>query len=160
MCGMFFASYFGIFTRKLRTLNCYKLAAYISGIMPPATSRARNWLVTLNNPAGDNLDAQWQHCKELMQNAAFLYSIGQLERGEEGTIHLQAYVQLHNPKGLRAVKRFFEDRAHVEVRRGSHAEAKEYCSKNSTRCLGPYEVGMELIEWEYNALTGRVFYFL
>ena len=33
--------------------------------------------------------------------------------------------------------------AHLEVRRGTHLQAKDYCSKPETRLDGPYEYGSE-----------------
>lgn len=54
--------------------------------------------------------------------------ICQLEKGEEGTPHLQGYVEVKSPSRLAAMKKLLP-RAHLEVSRGSPKEAMEYCLK-------------------------------
>lgn len=69
------------------------------------------------------------------------YCIWQLERGEQGTPHLQGYVALRAQKRITQLTKLF--RAHYEVRRGSHDEAKAYASKEDSRVEGPWEFGSE-----------------
>lgn len=94
--------------------------------------RSRNWCFTLNNPEEDEVPSEWPH----------LYIIYQLEQGENGTLHYQGYVRFESAKALTAVRQL-NARAHWEVRNGTHAQAKKYCSKEETRVGEVYEHGEE-----------------
>jgi len=56
------------------------------------------------------------------------YNIFGYERGDEGTPHLQGYVQFAQAKTLTAVKKVMP-RAHLEPRKGTVDQAVEYCKK-------------------------------
>lgn len=102
--------------------------------MPASTTLARNWLFTLNNP---------QDFKpEVGFGTTYKYLIYQLEKGEEGTLHYQGYVMWKSPKRLSALKKLSKE-AHWEPRRGSHTQARDYCSKEDTRVEGPWTFGVE-----------------
>lgn len=94
--------------------------------------RSRNWCFTINNPTEEDEPSRWD----------YTYMIYQPERGSNGTRHLQGYVRFASAKSLSAVKRL-NARAHWEVRRGTHAQAKEYCSKEVTRAGELFEDGDE-----------------
>ena len=68
------------------------------------------------------------------------YAIWQLESGENETPHLQGYVVMEKRKRLGGMKQLCP-RAHWEVRKGTHEQAKAYCSKEETRVDGPWEIG-------------------
>jgi hypothetical protein len=70
------------------------------------------------------------------------YCIWQLERGENGTDHIQGYVVFANKMSLRQLKAF-NGRAHFEQRRGNHTQAKDYCSKEDSRIAPGDEWGDE-----------------
>jgi len=73
------------------------------------------------------------------------YVICQVERAPTtGKVHLHAYLQFPTNKRFTALKRL-SDRADWEIRRGTHEEAKAYCSKEDTRANGPWELGHEKI---------------
>lgn len=91
---------------------------------------SRRWCFTLNNPESD----------ELVFPDVVRYAIWQRERGENGTEHLQGYVELSKPQRLSFFKSFIP-RAHVEVARGSRDQARDYCRKPETRVAGPFEFG-------------------
>lgn len=58
--------------------------------------------------------------------------------------HLQGYVEFTKPKRLRAVKQALgSETAHVEPRRGTRDQARDYARKEETREAGPWERG----EW-------------
>jgi len=61
-------------------------------------------------------------------------AVWQLERGKNGTAHLQGYVEFGKPMSLAAIKKVLERTAYVEERRGTRDEA----------CLGRVEG-----QWEY-----------
>lgn len=98
-----------------------------------ASLRDRNWVFTLNNPP-DDFKINESDCK---------YAVWQLERGEGGTPHIQGYIEFKNKKSMAQVKRIISDRAHVERRRGTGKQARDYCMKEETRVGGPpVEVGI------------------
>ncbi len=71
------------------------------------------------------------------------YAIFQLEIGENGTPHLQGYVVYHNPVVASALSKYIGGNPHIEVRRGTHSQAKAYCSKEDTRVEGPWTYGSD-----------------
>ncbi len=69
------------------------------------------------------------------------YAVWQLELAPtSGQAHLQGYVVWSNSKSLQNLKKIHGS-AHWEPRKGSHAEAREYCRKEETREDGPFEIG-------------------
>lgn len=61
---------------------------------------------------------------------------------ETGRQHYQGYVEFNSPVRMRKVKELLQDEAmHLEVRKGSRDEAREYAMKEETRVNGPYEFG-------------------
>lgn len=99
-------------------------------------SQSKFWMFTINNPISDifkNLDG-------------IEYMIYQLEKGnEENTLHYQGYLAFEKIKRFSQVKRLFKNLLnvdiHLEQRKGSHEQAKKYCSKEDTRIKGPFEIG-------------------
>lgn len=100
---------------------------------------ARNYVFTDNNP--ETNQPAWPD--------AVKYATWQRERGENGTEHLQGYVELKSSRRLAFVKAILP-RAHWEVRRGTQQQARDYARKNDTRIDGPWEHGV----WEPH-LPGR-----
>lgn len=95
----------------------------------------RNWLFTLNNPAG--VDISFVDFDQVR------YAVWQLERGEEGTPHLQGYIELNCARRFNWMKTIPElSEAHFEIRRGTRAQAREYCMKEESRIDGPFEYGV------------------
>lgn len=58
-------------------------------------------------------------------------------------IHMQGFVQFINPKGMKLVKTTIGNEPHLEVMRGTVAEAVAYCRKEESRLFGPYLLGEE-----------------
>lgn len=107
----------------------------------------RNWVFTLNNP-GDDAPLK-QRCTD---DDVVRYAIWQRERGENGTEHLQGYLELARPCRMAQVKRILgESRVHLEERRGSREQARDYCRKDDTSMGDEYrfEYG------EYEQRRGR-----
>ncbi len=91
-------------------------------------SKSKYWCFTLNNPT----------LEELVKITATVtihveYMVFQLEKGENETEHVQGYVCFKNRKMMSTIKNLWNDRLHLEVRRGTHEEAKNYCMKEDTR---------------------------
>ena len=97
------------------------------------TFRSKYWMVTINNPQSDDLPTKWPGVE---------YAIWQLEKGEQGTEHLQVYVIFDKTKYLTAVRKI-QAPGHWERRMGTHTQAKDYVTKADTRVRGPWEVGDE-----------------
>lgn len=100
---------------------------------------ARNWLVTRNFRDGEELDAEeWLRSFFVRSGAAYL--VGQLEQGlKHERRHIQAYANFSNTKklgGLLKVEKGTDYRA-VVIDNG----ARDYCMKQLTRVLGPWEFG-------------------
>lgn len=94
-----------------------------------STSRARAWMITINNPTDEEE-------KNLVEDK-HRYLVYQLEKGEEGTLHIQAFVYYENAIAF-PKKRF--PRAHIE-KSANIEKSIEYCQKEDTRVRGPYEFG-------------------
>lgn len=91
------------------------------------------WCFTINNPESNELPSQWPAIK---------YCVWQREKGEAGTEHLQGYV-IFETKKLRSWTNRQCCHGHWEPRKGNHAQAKEYVTKDDTRIDGPWELGEE-----------------
>lgn len=72
--------------------------------------------------------------------AGFTYLIWSLERGENGTKHIQGYCEFEAKKRKGAAQKALlprePTRVHVERRRGTAAEAAAYCAKEDTHLEG------------------------
>lgn len=93
--------------------------------MPRQSSPAHDWCFTLNNPRLRDHDrvTSWQ----------YNYLVFQLEVGEEGTPHLQGFVQFTIKQRLSALKKL-HSKIHWEPRRGSAYQAAHYCKKPEDAC--------------------------
>lgn len=95
-------------------------------------AKIRNALVTWNNPPTKD----WDDLVAMLKPA---YMVGQLERGESGTLHWQFAVQWQNPRSFAAIKKDMPLAHFEEVR--SWAAAVQYCQKEDSRQEGPWEYG-------------------
>ncbi|NBK25961.1 MAG: hypothetical protein EOM68_28590 [Spirochaetia bacterium] len=94
-------------------------------------AQVMNVCVTLNNPSfnAEDLVFSEEHVS---------YAVWQLEKGEEGTVHIQAYVELKKKaRYAQIVQRIPQlAGAHFEKRRGTAHEASDYCEKEVSREAG------------------------
>ncbi len=81
---------------------------------------ARDWVFTVNNPQSKDI--------EKVLNFDYKYLVFQVELGEEGTPHVQGFVQFHERLRLSGLKKLHK-KAHWEKRRGTPYEASHYCKK-------------------------------
>lgn len=84
-------------------------------------TRFRNCCFTINNPTDADIVS--------LVNPYVSYCIYGKEVGENGTPHLQGYLELNKQLNLNALKVILP-RAHIEKRRGSQDQAIEYCKKD------------------------------
>lgn len=94
------------------------------------------FILTVNGVTSDVAHALPQHPDER-------YAAWQLEKGVNGgNIHVQAYLELRVKKTFANVIKVFTDAGwphpHVEKRRGSPEQARDYCTKEDTREDGPW----------------------
>jgi hypothetical protein len=111
------------------------------------TRSARCYCFTVNNPDASAYPAyDPDHVKCLVY---------QLERGENGTPHLQGYVEFSARRTLSNAKSYPGlERAHLEIRRGSKSSAIAYCVKDAGRIDGPWSYGdIDSSDGKRNELT-------
>lgn len=100
-------------------------------------SSCRTWLGTENNPDEPENTQQW--LRRLHEATGARYVCGQLERGENGTLHVQFYINFSGKKRLAAMKKI-SPRTHWEAIKVDNG-ADKYCMKEDTRVEGPWEFG-------------------
>lgn len=92
--------------------------------------RTKYFMITVNNPT-EQTELDFQNLGNNSQKCEYL--IYQKEMGEKKTKHIQAYFVAKNRLRFSGVKKFFSQSIHIEARKGSHSQAKAYCSKEETR---------------------------
>lgn len=99
----------------------------------------RNYILTINNPKETD-EEFFEHLKTLAHIKYFTF---QREQGlENGTQHFQAYLEFEVGKNFNTIKEYFPT-AHIEARKGTKKQARDYCQKDETRMDGHevYEYG-------------------
>jgi len=110
-----------------------------------ARKKVRAWCFTINNPTHKVLFPDG-----LPDGVKFI--VYQLERGEQGTPHLQGYIQLSRQQRMAWLKKITSktaegevfhvfDRAHFIVAKGNADQNKAYCTKAEGRLEGPWTIG-------------------
>lgn len=116
--------------------------------VPAAPPRARQWVFTVNNPT----ETGEEFIQRLDATQFLIYAVFQKEVGEGGTPHYQGYVEFSKALRFNAAKRVIHATAHIETRRGTRAQARDYATKDDTRVDGPWECG----NWREAAQGRRV----
>jgi len=100
-----------------------------------------NWLCTLNNPEVDPREflEQWA------LNGKANYVVGQLEKGEEGTVHVQYFLNFKKPGVRLAHLKKHCSKSHFETVKFNNG-ADKYCMKEETRLDGPWSFGVKPVE--------------
>lgn len=93
-------------------------------------SRTRCWCFTLNNFIPDEVLS----LRTLGRAQSTKYLIIGREVGENGTRHIQGFIQFKSPKSFHAAKRAVSERCHIEAAGGQPWQAADYCRKD-----GDYE---------------------
>lgn len=82
------------------------------------------------------------------------YLVFQIERcPDTGRLHAQCYCEFDKAYSQPRVKEILGNETHFQRRRGSQAQAIEYCRKEETRIQGPWEFGVKKCQGERNDLT-------
>lgn len=87
--------------------------------------QSKYWVFTINNYTEDDERRLGGLHPEQADYLVYGY-----EQGEEGTPHLQGYIELKKRARLPGAKRIVGPRAHLETRRGTGSQASEYCKKD------------------------------
>ncbi len=93
---------------------------------------SRSYCFTVNNPTYTPTELP----------AYGRYAILASETGEEGTPHLQGYIEFSRPLRLQSVQKWLKCKAHCESRRGTREQAREYCMKEDKE---PIELGQWIL---------------
>jgi len=89
----------------------------------------RNYLLTVNNPKETD-EEFYEYLKTLQHIKYFTF---QREIGENTcTEHFQLYIEFEVGKRFETMKSYFPT-AHIESRKGSKKQARDYCQKDKTR---------------------------
>lgn len=106
--------------------------------------RVRGWCFTINNAPNDY---RLTFLAEKMVYCVYQWEVGTLGH----TPHIQGYLELKNATRMPSVKVLLGSQTvHLEVRRGTRDQARNYCMKEDTRLpggpelAGPFEFG----EWK------------
>lgn len=84
---------------------------------------SRRYCFTINNPACDE-----EYC--IIARKLHSYIVVGQEEGENGTPHLQGYIEFKEKKSLKWLKEHVSERAHFEVAKGNSLQASDYCKKD------------------------------
>lgn len=85
--------------------------------------RHRSWVFTVNNYSHEDE----QHIQQQQQRVIFI--VYGREVGEQGTPHLQGYVQMKQAQNLEYMKKYIHATAHFEVAKGTPIQNYDYCTK-------------------------------
>lgn len=102
-------------------------------------SQRRDWCFTVIEPEDvSSFAVPYGEGKEVIKYAVF-----QLERSPKtGSEHIQGYVEFYSNHRINAIKSLFHSPSmHLEARKGTREQARDYCMKDSTRLDGPWEFG-------------------
>lgn len=97
------------------------------------TGTHRGYIGTWNNPPANNFFAQLDN--PMMGYYKLLYAVWQTE--QVTTTHIQWYIEFRQPVRFSRVQRLLP-MAHIEVRRGTPVQAKDYCQKSESRIFGSH----------------------
>ncbi len=103
---------------------------------------SRRWCLTLNNPEKYCTDGRDITLPELFneyKDSGLRYAIYQLEEGENGTPHVQAYCEFKSP--VRRPQAWFDSHGHWEAARKPREACVRYCSKKESHVSGPWTFG-------------------
>lgn len=122
----------------------HKSQVILSWLLSLFFMTARSYCFTINNPTVQDCDLIHSSCDGILNLVAVL------ERGDQGTLHYQGWVQLKKPQRMSWVKNAMP-RAHIEKMHGPKRKAIRYCLKTllETGSLTIPENSMSLKAWSF-----------
>lgn len=128
--------------------------AWCEPVCPPAPlKRAKNgirgrfWCFTLNNPTQQD---SWRLHNIGPQRDDIRFLVIGRETGESGTEHFQGYIEMIKTVSMVAMKLILGVRVHLEPRRGTAEQARDYCCKDDSE---PYVFGTLSVKGARNDLA-------
>ena len=128
--------------------NAVIASARDQGICKPVTGNTKrgkpkehtNWVITVwKNPREFG-----EACRKAIEEGEWLrYCVGQVERAPTtGKEHFQGYLQCTRSMSMGSIStRLSGFGIHLELRHGTHKQARDYCRKEETRVSEPIEIG-------------------
>lgn len=113
---------------------------------PQNGKKYKSYFLTINNPTFPGA--------ELPQHPNESYACWQLERGKEGTLHLQIVLCFNQQINFGPIKKLYP-RAHIQKTK-SVPHAIKYCKKEDTRVEGPWERGTPPKQGERTDLKRKI----
>lgn len=106
--------------------------------------RVRNVIITLH--LDDDMEDDFKF-EDLYDKDLVKFMCGQLERGSDtGGLHLQAYLEFKKQVRFSTIKEMIgNDAVHIEPRKGTAKQARDYCTKEDTRVKGPWSCGTKKV---------------
>jgi hypothetical protein len=97
--------------------------------------RGQEFVFTVNNP-------QLGMFGHLSQHEEVVYAVYQLESGQDGTEHLQGYIEMARMMTwAEAASVLGTTKLWLQRRNSTRGSARDYCMKSETRIRGPWEIG-------------------
>lgn len=101
---------------------------------------ARAWCFTVNKTEELNKWEEYEHTQPVWPNLRYI--VWQVEKASKE--HVQGYAEFSKPTRMGSIKKYCDCPAiHLETRKGTRDQARDYCLKEDTRSRGPFEWG----EW-------------
>lgn len=107
--------------------------------------------MTLNNPT----EFGQEYLEKFHQETGAAFTCGQLEKGEQGTLHLQFFQNYSKPVRAAHIKKK-DMRLHIEAVKINNG-ADDYCMKEDTRVDGPWQFGVRPVKRNSKADWDRVY---
>ncbi|QOW18365.1 replication-associated protein [Pseudorasbora circovirus 2] len=98
---------------------------------PKRDNPVKRWCFTLNNYGDEDL----QNISKVITPEMCEFAVVGQEVGEQGTPHLQGFVNLKQKKRLQQMKEMVGARAHLEPAKGTDLQNDEYCTKEGKTYL-------------------------
>lgn len=119
--------------------------------VPKVIMKTRKFLITINNPLDHGFDDE--KIKSILISDKTIYLCMCHEIGEEGTPHIHIFVIFENPRDFNSMINKFNNKAHIDLVKGSNQECRDYVRKEG-KYLNSEKKTTNLIEtfFEHNEL--------
>jgi hypothetical protein len=82
------------------------------------------------------------YCERLSELDCFQYIIAQIEESPKtGRLHIQGYIEFSKNTAMKTIKNILPG-VHLEIKKGTREQAREYCRKTETSVCSPLEIGV------------------
>lgn len=110
--------------------------------MPENVCQSKYWCFTINNQIDEWRDSISPQAKLSFLATEVIFCIWQIEEAPTtARQHVQGYIELAKRLRRNQLSRVFGSGVHLEKRKGTRQQAKEYCEKSETKVSGPFSFG-------------------